>query len=148
MYLRLTVAALVAVLLTATHWKAYLMGEHAVRVQLQAQALKDSETARQREAQLATTVEKLDHDLQRQKARNAALDRAHAERVRQFEAALERAREDAPAAGGIAEPLAAIAGECGRALRALDQHDRELARLAEGLQRYAAGVCVTVPAGH
>ena len=145
MYLRVTLALILAVVLSATHWKAYVMGQGAVRVELQVQALKDSEAARQREHALTAQVETLDHELQKQKARNAALTRAHAERLRQYEAALGGAGADTTAAGGTVGPFADIARECGRALVALDAHARELESTATALQNYAAGVCVTVP---
>lgn len=138
-------AVLLAVLLAATHWKAYFTGREAGRLAQAAQALKASEAARQREAEMATTVEGLDRELQKQKARNAALSRAHAQRLREYEASLGRAAEDAAPAGGTAGPFATIAGECGRALVALDEHARGLAATAGALQDYAAGVCVTVP---
>lgn len=147
MYLRLTIALLAAVLLAGTHWKAYTAGQGAVRSEIQAQALKASEEARQREQALRKDVENLDHELQKQKARNAALSRAHAERLREYQAALDRAPEHSAPAGGTAGPFARIAGECGAALTALDQHARGLATTARALQDYASGVCITVPAG-
>lgn len=147
MYLRLTLALLVAVLLAGTHWKAYVAGQGAVRAELTAQALKASEQARQREQDLRATVENQDRELQKQKARSAAVDRAHAERLREYQAALSRAAENTRPASGAADPFARIAGECGTALTALDQHARSLATTARALQEYATGVCLTVPAG-
>lgn len=147
MYLRLTLALIVAVVLAATHWKAYVAGQGAVRAELQARALKASEAAREREQALRKDVETLDHELQKQKARNTTLSRAHAERLREYQAALERASASPTPTGGTAGPFARIAGECGAALTALDQHARGLATTARALQDYATGVCVTVPAG-
>lgn len=147
MYLRLTLAIAAAVLLAGTHWKAYHAGRTMGQAEYNAAVAAATERYRQREQQLADTVEKLDHDLQKQKARNAALDRAHAERLREYQAALGRAAESAPAAGGTAGPFASIAGQCARALADLDQYARGLAATAGALQSYAAGVCVTGPAG-
>jgi hypothetical protein len=145
MYLRLTLALALAVLLVGTHWKAYVAGQGAVRAELTAQALKLSEMARQREQMLLKTVEIQDRELQKQKARNAAVDRAHAERLRGYQAALDRATADPRPSGGTAGPFARIASECGSALTALDQHARGLAATARALQDYATGVCITVP---
>lgn len=147
MYLRLTIALLAAVLLAGTHWKAYVAGQGAVRSEIQAQALKASEEARQREQALRKDVENLDHELQKQKARNVAVARAHADRLREYQAALGRASANPGPARGTAGPFAAIASECGAAITALDQHARGLATTARALQEYASGVCVTVPAG-
>lgn len=143
MYLRLTIALLALVLLAGTHWKAYVEGKSTVRAELQAQALKASEAARKREQALRNNVGKLDRELQEQKARNAALDRAHAERLREYEDALSRATAAAPAAPSRADgPFARIAGECGAALVALDQHARGLEARVRGLQDYTSKVCV------
>lgn len=145
MYLRVTIALIVAVLLAGTHWKAYLAGQGAVQAKYQAHALKLSELARKREQLLLTTVENQDRALQEQKARNAAISRAHAERLREYQAALDRAAEDTRPTSGTAGPFARIASECGSALAALDQHARGLATTARALQNYATDVCVTVP---
>ena len=135
-------AAVLLVALMASHWKAYVMGANSVRVQMQAQALKASEEARAKEHSLASKVESLDRDLQKQKARNADLSRALADRLREYEAALGRASESAAASSAVASPFAAIAGECARYLAAMDDHARGLAATAAGLQRYAAEVSV------
>ena len=141
------IALTVGVLLAGTHWKAYVAGQGAVRAELTTQALKASQRARQREQELRATVENQDHELQKQKARNAALSRAHAERLREYQAALDRAATDPAPTGGTSGPFARIASECGSALTALDQHARGLATTARALQDYASSVCVTVPAG-
>lgn len=144
------VIALVAVVaLAAAGWKLYYEGRAAGRAQVQQAwdkaALESSEVARKRERELQTAVEGLDRELQNQKARNAAMSRAHAQRLREFEAALDTNR--APAgpspASGADGPFAAIAGECARALVALDEHARGLAQTAAGLQSYATSVCVS-----
>ena len=145
MYFRLIAALLSLVLLVATHWKVYVQGQASVRAEYQAKALQAEQGARAREHALTAQVETLDHELQTQKARAAAVTRAHAERLRQYQAALERAHQDPATASGTVGPFARIAGECGQALAALDQHDRELATTARALQNYATNVCVTVP---
>lgn len=147
MYLRVMIAIVVGVLLAGTHWKAYVSGRDALRAEMTTQALKASQRARQREQELRATVEDQDRELQKQKARNAAISRAHAERLREYQAALDRATADPRPTGGAAGPFARIASECGSALAALDEHDRRLAQTARALQNYAAGVCVTVPPG-
>ena len=145
MSVRLIAALLSLVLLAATHWKVYVQGQSSVRAEYQSKALMDEQGARVREHQLATRVETLDHELQTQKARTATVNRAHAERLREYQAAIERAGQDTAPTGGIDGPFARIAGECGQALAALDQHDRGLATTAAALQIYATNVCMSVP---
>lgn len=143
MYIRLVLGLLAAVLLVGTHWKVYVLGGVAARAECQAKAFKDSEEHRARELALATQVERLDSELQKQKARDAAVARANAKRLLEYEAALKRPTPENPAATrGADGPFAEIAGECGRALVALDAHARQLETVAQGLQGYAKDVCV------
>lgn len=86
-------------------------------------------------------MESLDRDLQKQKARNADLSRALADRLREYESAA-RAAEDSGSTSGTPSPFASIAGECARAIATLDEFARGLATTAAGLQRYAAEVSV------
>ena len=140
MYLRLSIALAVVLALAGTHWKAYSEGKQAVQREVQAQTLKATEEARKREAELRTSVEKLDHELQTEKARSAAASRATAGRLREYQSALRTARAGASAAGGTDGPFAAIASECPGALAEMDQYARELAFRAVGLQRYVSTV--------
>lgn len=163
MYLRLTIAAVLAVVLLGTHWKAYHSGRNTGSAEVQQQwdternqatlaALAASEAARKKEQALAATVKEVSHALDKEKAANAAAARAHADRLRQYAAALRRADTDTPRPDTATtprtdEPFAAIAGECGRALVEMDGYARELAARANALQSYAGNVCVTVPDG-
>lgn len=142
MYLRLTAVILSLVILAATHWKAYHAGQVVGQAEYNAAVAAATERYRQREQALVKNVETLSHALLTQKTRNAAIDRAHAERLRQYQDALSRAGTDPRAACGADGPFAPIAGECGAALAAMDAHARELARIAGGLQRYTAEVCL------
>ncbi len=138
-------AALVLTLLTATHWKVYYLGQTLKQAEYNQAVAAASERYRAREANLAKRVEELDHALQKQKTRNAAMDRAHAERLREYQASLGRAAQNASAPGAAVGPFAQIAGECGRALVEMDKYARGLAQTADALQRYTANVCVATP---
>lgn len=135
-------AALAASLQTMRLSKETL--SHARTKQQVAEAAhKASEQARTKEHELQQKVERLDHDLQAEKRRNADLSRAHAVRVREYQAAIDSAAAANPSAPcGASSPFAAIAGECGRALTALDAYARELETTAGALQEYAQRVCV------
>lgn len=142
MYLRVTIALILAVLLAGTHWRAYVAGQGAVRAELTAKALKTSEAAREREQDLRATVENQDRELQKQKARNAAISRANDDRLREYQAAIDRANKDACTSSGVDGPFAKIASECGSAIAQLDKHARGMEATARALQEYASGVCV------
>jgi hypothetical protein len=146
---RIAAALVLLVMLGIAGLKLYHDGYAAGAADVQAHwdrvALEASEAARAREHELNAANEKVRHELEQQKAANAAAARAHAQRLRQYQAALDRARQDSDATTGTDGALAAIASECGRALVALDGHARDLAARAGALQDYAAGVCVTVP---
>lgn len=134
--------ALVLALLAASHWKVYHLGRTLRQAEYNQAVAAATERYRTREAKLSKRVEELDHALQKQKARNAAADRAHAERLREYQAALDRASQNAAAPSGADGPFAQIAGECGRALVEVDKYARGLAQTAGALQGYAASVCV------
>lgn len=148
MYTRIAALIVLALMLVAGGWKLYIDGVKAGRAQVQqawdADKLQASEAARAKEQEMQKTVEGIDRELQAQKSRNAALSRAHAVRLREYETALSSASaEDSSPASGTDGPFAQIARECGRALTEVDAHARELAGIATGLQRYAADVCVS-----
>jgi hypothetical protein len=159
MYWRLTLVIAAVVFLAGTHWKAYHTGQKTGRADVQhqwdaeraataTQTLAASEAARAKEQALASTVERVRNDLEKQKLAAAAAARESAQRLRDYESALADAVSDRTAqhsspTSGASGPFAAIAGECGRALIALDEHARGLEAKARALQNYTAGVCVT-----
>jgi hypothetical protein len=161
MHLRLVIALVALVVLGATHWKAYHSGHKTGRADIQqqwdaeraaaaTQTLAASESARAKEQALASTVERVRNELEKQKLAAAAAARESAHRLRDYESALadavrDRTAEHPGATSGATGPFAAIAGECGRALIALDEHARGLEAKARALQNYTAGVCVTPP---
>lgn len=142
MHLRLMIAIVISVLMIGTHWKAYLAGQSNVRAELTDKALKESEAAREREHDLRATVENKDRELQKQKARNAAISRANDDRLREYKTAIDQANKDSIASSGVDGPFAKIASECGSAIAELDKHARGMETTARALQEYASGVCV------
>lgn len=107
-------------------------------------ALAASESARSKERALNLSVESLRHDLQAQKTRSAAVAAANAGKLRDLDAALDRAntsRHDPDAASGADDPSAGIIRECSRALVAVDDFASKLAWQLTGLQKYVGEVC-------
>ena len=107
-------------------------------------ALAASESARSREQQLTAANQKVSHDLQVQKTRNAATAVANAGKLRDLQAALDSASavgaDTKPAGGDHGDPRSAIITECASTVVRLDEAVKKLASTARALQQYAAGV--------
>ena len=106
-------------------------------------AVAASEANRVKEQELILSNERVRSDYQKQKAINSALARSNADRLREYQAALDRATSSDPAASsGAYGPFAAIAGECARAIGTLDEDARGLRATAAALQEFANGLRV------
>ena len=139
----------VALLVAAGVWhladksRAVADAVELVRAEYITAALVASESARSREQQLTAVTQKVSHDFQIQKTRNAAAAIANAGKLRGLQAALASASStvaDTPSAGGIVSPFADIAAECAAALAEMDDYAAKLASTARALQQYAAGL--------
>lgn len=130
--------------LAVSHAFTYRAGRAVVRAQWDreraeqiAQALAASEAARAKEKQLIAANEKVRADYAKQKSLNAALVRANDDRLREFQAAADRAAGgDAASTARAYGPFASIAGECVRAIGALDEHAQGLRATASALQEF------------
>ena len=115
-----------------------------VRAEYITAALAASESARAREQSLIAINQKASLDLQAQKTRSAAAAVVSAGKLRDLDAALDRAnstRSDPAAVSGTDDPSADIIRECSRALVAVDDFASKLAWQLTGLQRYVGEVC-------
>lgn len=146
MYVRLVIAAIVAVVLAGTHWKAYINGQKAVRAEYQAKQLAAEQAARAREQELVAQrqkVEELYVEEKRKAAAAAAGARTELGRLRDQLAAGRPApanptpttRADAGAIEGQ------LLGACASALVAVAEDADRLAAQVVGLQDYVRGVC-------
>lgn len=95
LYLKLAIAAAIAVFLAGTHWKAYNSGKATVRAEwaIEKQAMAEaalaaSEAARAKEQALTTANERIRHDLAKEKATRVAAAAALDDSLRQLQAAL------------------------------------------------------------
>ena len=141
MYFRLIAAAISVILLCASHWSAYTKGKAAIKAEYQQKAIASERQARAREIDLAKQNEKVDHELQKQKAVNANLARINADRLREYEAAINQAKNSI-ASSRANDAIASIASECGSAITAMDTHARAVETIAKGLQSYISSVCL------
>ncbi len=154
---RLWILVGVAVFLAGTHWKAYVAGKTAVRLEWQAAAAKATadqleaeRLARARELELNQRTRRIANDLVAEKSRRAAADLAAADSLHKLRAAL--AEPASPAASDPAAPARAdddprdgIIAECAGAVLALDKTARSLAGTLAALQGYTSAVCVSKP---
>lgn len=148
---RVWIAVAVAVALAGSHWKAYVVGKNTIQQEwnaaITAQALetvKASEAARVKEKTLNLSVERVRHELIKNKAARAADAVLNAGIMRDLEAALSSAGSNTPAAGGTdADPRYGIVAECASALTTLDEAAKRLAGQTAALQGYTVSVCVS-----
>ena len=132
-------------LLTFTHAFVYRAGRAAVRADWDkeraaqvAQALQDSEARRMKEKALNFTNEGISNAYIKEKSRLVAARVAADDRLREFQAASDRAtRERANAVPGTDDPYPAIADQCTRQLIILDDYAAKVASKARALQDYA-----------
>lgn len=151
MYTRIAAALMVAFLLAAGGWKAYVMGGNAVqakwtaeRLQTADAALKASEAARAKEQTLIAKNAKVTHDYIVTKNAAAAAAAVSADRLRDLQVALDSAASsDSAPLGGADDPRGRIAGQCAAALGVLDGYAQDVAAKATALQNYANSVRVT-----
>ena len=119
------------------------IGRDEIRAEWTAEKLAASEAARQREKALTIATQGVDRAFQADKTRRAAADRITADRLREFQAALNPAVEPAPTSSGADDPYRAIANQCVGALVVLDGYASEMAGKARALQDYTRAVCVS-----
>lgn len=133
--------------LLGSHWKAYRIGGDRVTsawaVERAAQALEraqESEANRAKEKALNQTVEALRHDYAKLKAARAADNLRSAHSLRDFKTALDSAKRaagrDAETASRVNAAIAAIAEQCTKDYRDMDEAARERGAIAEALQTY------------
>lgn len=138
---RLWLALALAGMLAFTHFTAYRSGKVNVRAAWDAEKMMAQEALRQREKSLSIANQGVDREIQAEKSRRVAAERLAADRLRDFQAASDRAGNPT-AASGTDDPHRAIAGECAAALEKLDRHAQSVAGTARGLQDYAGQVCL------
>lgn len=149
---RLWLALGLALLLAASHGFAYKSGRAAVRSAWDAdiaarslQALAASESARAKEQELQTKVQKVSADYVKQKKANAVLAASLDDSLQQLQAAI-----DSPAGSGTSRPAGAngvggpereLLGHCAKALSDLAKEADRLEGKVVGLQGYVKQAC-------
>lgn len=146
-WLRLTVTAMLALLLAGTHWKAYVSGQQAVRAQYVAAQLQAEKAARLREQQLIEEKQKAEAayvDQKRKAAVAVSGARTELERLRDALAA-SSASEQTPASPRAADRAGLeqhLLGQCAASLVGMAAEADRLETLVVGLQGYIKNVCL------
>ena len=146
-WVRLTAAAVLALLLAGTHWKAYVAGQQAVRAQYVAAQLQAEKAARLREQQLIEEKQKAEAayvDQKRKAAVAVSGARTELERLRDALAA-SSASEQTPASPRAADRAGLeqhLLGQCAASLVGMAAEADRLEALVVGLQGYIKNVCL------
>lgn len=150
MYLRLTLALVVAVLLTATHWKAYMAGQGAVHAKYQGQVAKAVEGARSAEQALLVAKQRTEEAHEQDKRKAAVAAAAARTELDRLRLALARRGEPTPGAPACAcaddtrAPERELLGACATDLQGLAAEADRLAGKVTGLQAYVSDVCLAI----
>lgn len=147
---RITAVLALVLAVLAALWRVHVTSDRAGYSRAQAaqlaQAAALSEKRRMDEKALSLKSEEIDRDLQRKKADLAKRDADRDDRLREYQAALDRrASEAAATASGVDDAAARIAGECAQAIGALDGYSQRLRIQLASLQGWVGQVCVSKP---
>lgn len=156
MYLRITIAVLVASVLAASHWKAYHAGSAAVQAKWDKdiavhikQALLAEQDARKREHSLETQKRKVEDQYANDK-RKAAIAAAGAQselnglrnELYAIPAPVASANPSTPARTDESPIEYQLLGQCATALVGVAENADRLAATVLGLQKYVENVCL------
>lgn len=146
-WFKLTAAAVLALLLTGTHWKAYVAGQQAVRAEYQAAQLQAEKEARAREQRLVEEKQKAEAayvDQKRKAAVAVSGARSELDRLRDALAARSAGAPTAtcPRAADRAGLEQHLLGQCASALVGVAAEADRLETLVVGLQGYIKNVCL------
>lgn len=147
--LRIIAAAVLALVLTATHWKAYDAGNTSALIKYQAQLAEVERATRAREHQLIAAKQQAEERYETEKLNAATANagaRAELERLRRRLAQRQTVRTDttpapSPSIDAAAPTERQLLGQCAQtAVEVAGDADRLAAQLT-GLQDYVRNVC-------
>lgn len=153
---RYAIVAVLAVVLCATHWKAYVVGKTTVMSQWQQEkltlaqeSLKAEQSARQKEQQLIVAKQKAEKqyvDEKRKAAMAAASASAELDRLRDVIANNNRTQGDSASAvtgtNGGTRLEQELLGHCAATLVSMAAEADRLETVIVGLQSYVKNVCL------
>lgn len=141
------IVVIIAIVMAATHWKAYVVGKNNVRQQWQQETLKAEQAAREKEQQLVVAKDKAEKkyvDEKRKAAVAASSASAELNRLRSAIAADKDNSGTAAVTGidGGAKLERELLGHCAASLVQLAAEADRLETVIVGLQGYVNNVCL------
>lgn len=137
---RVLIALALSAILAFAGFTLYRAGKASVQQKWDAATLAATEKARLDERAKTVANEGVDRAYQAEKQKRLVAERLADDRLRDFNAASERA--DSVATGRVDDPRPAIASECAGQLAAMDKYAGRLAIQVAGLQGFARDVCM------
>ena len=144
---RTVIVVIIAIVLAASHWKAYVVGKTTVMSQWQQSTLKAEQAAREKEQQLVAAKDKAEKkyvDEKRKAAVAASSASAELNRLRSVLAADKDNSDTATCAGvdGRTRLERDLLGYCATSLVQLAAEADRLETIIVGLQGYVNNVCL------
>lgn len=145
MYFRLAVICVIVTILTATHWRAYVVGKQTARSEMMDAVRKSEKKAREVEQQLVVEKQQIEGEYVKQKkASDIVVGRTRNELDRlRDELRSYSARQDSTTCARVdADPRDTIIRECSEAAQSLAKTADENGLKLKALQSYVTQVCV------
>lgn len=145
MYLRLAIVGVMIALLTATHWRAYIVGKQTARSEVLEAVRKAEKKSRETEQQLVVDKQRLEEEYaKRKKASDAVVrsSRNELDRLRDELRSYSERQNTASCSRVDADPRNTIIRECSEAAQSLARIADENGLKLSALQSYVTEVCL------
>jgi hypothetical protein len=145
MYLRIAIGLLFVAFLTATHWKAYVVGKQTVRAEMMEAVRKTEKQARETEQLLVTQKQQIEVEYAKQKKVSDAVvgrTRNELDRLRDQLRSYSERQNSATCPRVDADPRDTIIRECSEAAQSLARVADENGLRLKALQSYVTEVCL------
>ena len=148
MYLRLAVVGFIVVILTMTHWKAYVVGKQTAKSEMLEAVRKAEKKSRETEQQLVVEKQQLEEEYAKRKKTSDAVVRSsrnELDRLRNELRSYSTRQNSVTCARIDADPRDTIIRECSEAAQSLARVADENGLKLSALQSYVSNVCLKTP---
>ena len=148
MYLRLAIICVVVAFLTATHWKAYVVGKQTARSEMLEAVRKAEKKSRETEQQLVAEKQQIEEEYAKRKKDSDAVVRSSRNQLDRLRDELRSysARQNSDTCARVdADPRDTIIRECSEAAQSLAKVADENGLKLSALQSYVTNVCLKTP---
>lgn len=148
MYLRLAIVGIIVVVLTASHWKAYVVGKQTVRAEMLEAVRKAEKKSRETEQQLVVEKQHIEEEYAKRKKASDAVVRSSRNELDRLRDELRSysARQNSVTCPRVdADPRDTIIRECSEAAQSLARVADENGLRLLALQSYVSNVCLKTP---